>query len=158
MSKFGPLPSQIQWEDELRACYEKEEMHASLYRTDPHLFARETIQIRTLRINAIICGFDKTFSLYKSKVNEQIKDPFYDPDVFIPDYGMSEDEDESATDGYMERPYSEKQMLLADFLKFNVQFWVGIFKYHPVFFHHRCDGWAGSNNSKRISLCCSSSS
>ena len=99
MSKFGPLPSQIQWEDELRACYT--EMPNSLRDKDPHLFVRESIQIRILRINAIITGFEKSLSLYKEKLRIPIKDPYHDPDVFLPDYGATDDDEPSLPDGYM---------------------------------------------------------
>ena len=87
-----------------------------------------------------------------------MKDPFHDHDTFLPNYSTSGDKEPSVSDGYMKRPEAEIKTLQAEFLKFNVKFWIGIFKYHPLFFHHRCDGWAWSNNSKIISMCPMSSS
>ena len=91
---------------------------------DPHLFAHESIQIRTLQNNAIISGFAKTLSLYKAKLREPMKDPFHDHDTFLPNYSTSGDKEPSVSDGYMKRPEAEIKTLQADFLRFNVRFWM----------------------------------
>ena len=43
--------------------------------------------------------------------------------------------------------------MISDFVEYNTRFWIGIFKYHPLFYHHRIIGWTGPNNGSRISMC-----
>ena len=151
-SKFGPLPTQTQWESELRSCYKS--VSKGFEASNGHLFVRESIAIRNLRINAVICGFEKTNELFKLKLEGWVEDESYDG--FQPDFEHNEDSDyesDGPTDGWRYRTNAEKLTLRTNFLQYNIRFWLGIFKYHPLFYHHRCFDWAKHNNPKMISMC-----
>ena len=92
--------------------------------TDPHLFIRESVQICTLQINSIIVGFKKTLSLYKAKLLQAAKNPFYDFNEFYPHYGNTDDKEKGniIDRDYMRRLEKESKALQADFLKHNIKF------------------------------------
>ena len=90
-------------------------------------------------MNAVICGFEKSSSLFKSKVNGWVRDEYYDPNEFIPDFESSCDDDEDddkPSEGWRNRTNEEKLTLRTNFLEYNIWFWLAIFKYHPLFYHH----------------------
>ena len=104
-TKFGPLPTQSQWESELRSCYGA--YPEALKSSHPHLFIRESVAIRNLRINAVICGFEKSNELYKEKLEGFVPDEEYDG--FMPCYEPSEDdESDGPLDGQRRRTANEK--------------------------------------------------
>ena len=117
--KFGPLPTQPQWESELRSCYGT--LPEELNKSHPHLFVRESIAIRNVRVNAVICGFEKSNELFKLKLEEFVRDEFYDG--FVPNYEVSEDDDtEGPEDGWRRRTADEKLTLRTNFLIYNIRF------------------------------------
>ena len=66
--KFGPLPTQPQWESELRLCYRT--FPEELNKYHPRLFVRESIAISNLRTNAVIYGFEESNKWFKVKLEE----------------------------------------------------------------------------------------
>lgn len=119
---------------------------------NPHLFVRETIAIRNLRINAIITGFDKTYELFKAKLEQMYRvifDERCDLGSSSPDYDDDEISEKDPPDGWAYCTDDSKK----NFLRYNIKFWLEIYKYHPLFYHHRCIGWAGANNPTKISMC-----
>ena len=42
---------------------------------------------------------------------------------------------------------------MSQFEEYNIKFWCSIFKYHPLFYHHRCLEWKKHNNTTKISMC-----
>ena len=150
-SKFGPLPTQNQWESEVGACYNS--FPDDMKQSHHHLFVRESVAIRNLRINAVICGFEKTRELFKLKLEETfVEDQFYDG--FVPNYEPSSDNESNVPpDGMRRRTKAEELTLRTNFLTYNTTFWLSVFKYHPVFYHHQCVDWPNHNNSTMISMC-----
>ena len=122
-------------------------------KSHPHLFVRESVAIRNLRINAVICGFEKTRELFKLKLDETfVEDEEYDG--FMPNFEPSSDDESNAPpDGMRRRTKAEELTLRTNFLTFNTTFWLAVFKYHPVFYHHQCVDWPNHHNSTMISMC-----
>ena len=42
---------------------------------------------------------------------------------------------------------------MSQFEEYNIKFWCAIFKYHPLFYHHRCLEWTKHNNGTKMSMC-----
>jgi len=83
---------------------------------NPHLFVRETIAIRNLRINAIITGFDKTYELFKAKLEQMYRvifDERCDLGSSSPDYDDDEISEKDPPDGWAYCTDDSKKKLLA---------------------------------------------
>ena len=162
---FEPIASANEYADELRASYTNQKnMPPSLSLKQPHLFRNETEAVRKVRIHACMAGFDRTRELFSYKVDQPKRDP---EDIYGHGFGISQtnDEDDSVDyddsslvddglpAGWINRSVEEKALLMSQFEEYNIKFWCGIFKYHPLFYHHRCLDWKKFNNQTKISMC-----
>ena len=116
-SNFSPLPTQPQWESELRLCYKT--VPRGFESSNAHLFIRKSIHICNLRINAVICGFEESNKLFKTKLESLVVDEFYEG--FRLDFEFSEDEEsDGPLDGFRCCTDAEKLTLRTNFLMYNI--------------------------------------
>ena len=42
---------------------------------------------------------------------------------------------------------------MSQFEEYNIKFWTGILKCHPLFYYHRCIDWTSANTQTQIFMC-----